>query len=72
MLLVVLGHNFFENNSYGFPSYVSKALEIRNKDVEKLSHIKTHMYWLRKMTAIEKEGRQICLIFCPWIRSIGL
>lgn len=59
MLLVVLGQNFFENNSHGFPSYVSKALEIRYKDVEKLSHVKPRMYWLRKMTAIEKVDKYV-------------
>ena len=69
MLLVVLGIFFFLNNSHALPG---KALEIRYKDIEKLSHIKPHMYWLRKMAAVEREGKQMCLIFCPWIRSIGL
>ena len=58
MLLVVLGIFFFLNNSHALPG---KALEIRYKDIEKLSHIKPHMYWLRKMAAVEREGKQMCL-----------
>lgn len=31
--------NYFKNNSYALPSNIGKDLEMRYKDLEKLSHI---------------------------------
>ena len=56
--------NYFENNSYALPSNIGKDLEIRYKDLEKLSHINHIGLDLEKGLGWREKMDKVCLAFC--------